>query len=426
MSLEDALLQDIRANPADDAPRLVYADWLEEQGRPERAEFIRAQVECARMGEDDPRRAELQKRAAALEKAHAKKWLQPLRQALDRPGTRQLERAAFERGFVRKLTLGPRRADFLDGAVEALSREPVEELWLVGRPTCTADDALPALWGTPALACLGALVLYGDCRLKGDTLRQLGEAAHLGRLATLCLMSSLSADVLAALAGTPLADRLERLTLDLVRGSEPGLLALLTAPAFPRLATLCLVGAQLGDEGLGRLAQSPPPALTGLELSDPSVGPRGLAALIGSSRWLQLSYLGLSHAALGDEGARLLAPALAGGCLRWLRLEYARLTADAALALAEVPSWGSLETLSLRGNALGDVGVTTLAQSPRLAGLRRLSVPSCGLTEAGVRALVESPHAAGLREVQVYEPTLSQSARRALRKRFGKGFRFDP
>jgi uncharacterized protein (TIGR02996 family) len=35
VSLEDALLQDIRANPADDAPRLVYADWLEEQGRPQ-------------------------------------------------------------------------------------------------------------------------------------------------------------------------------------------------------------------------------------------------------------------------------------------------------------------------------------------------------------------------------------------------------
>lgn len=39
----DALLRAILDEPADDAPRLVYADWLEENGQPERAEFIRVQ-----------------------------------------------------------------------------------------------------------------------------------------------------------------------------------------------------------------------------------------------------------------------------------------------------------------------------------------------------------------------------------------------
>jgi len=38
---ERALIQAIIAAPDDDLPRLVYADWLEEHGRPERAEFIR-------------------------------------------------------------------------------------------------------------------------------------------------------------------------------------------------------------------------------------------------------------------------------------------------------------------------------------------------------------------------------------------------
>jgi len=37
----------IIANPADDAPRLVYADWLEEHDDP-RGEFIRVQIELAR------------------------------------------------------------------------------------------------------------------------------------------------------------------------------------------------------------------------------------------------------------------------------------------------------------------------------------------------------------------------------------------
>jgi uncharacterized protein (TIGR02996 family) len=40
----DALLADILANPADDGLRLIYADWLEEQGQGERAEFVRLGV----------------------------------------------------------------------------------------------------------------------------------------------------------------------------------------------------------------------------------------------------------------------------------------------------------------------------------------------------------------------------------------------
>jgi uncharacterized protein (TIGR02996 family) len=40
--LEKAFLRDISANPEDDAPRLIFADWLEEQGDAARAEFSRA------------------------------------------------------------------------------------------------------------------------------------------------------------------------------------------------------------------------------------------------------------------------------------------------------------------------------------------------------------------------------------------------
>jgi uncharacterized protein (TIGR02996 family) len=55
MKEQDALLAAVLDAPDDDAPRLVYADWLEEHGQPERAEFIRAQVERARLPEDAPR-----------------------------------------------------------------------------------------------------------------------------------------------------------------------------------------------------------------------------------------------------------------------------------------------------------------------------------------------------------------------------------
>jgi uncharacterized protein (TIGR02996 family) len=44
MNTGDALLRAIAAQPDEDTPRLMYADWLDENGQPERAEFIRVQV----------------------------------------------------------------------------------------------------------------------------------------------------------------------------------------------------------------------------------------------------------------------------------------------------------------------------------------------------------------------------------------------
>lgn len=47
MTDESDLLAAVLANPADDHVRLVYADWLQENGQEDRAEFIRVQVELA-------------------------------------------------------------------------------------------------------------------------------------------------------------------------------------------------------------------------------------------------------------------------------------------------------------------------------------------------------------------------------------------
>src|SRR5580704_8605623 len=45
MSDRDALHAAVCANPDDDTPRLVFADWLDEHGEEKRAAFIRASVE---------------------------------------------------------------------------------------------------------------------------------------------------------------------------------------------------------------------------------------------------------------------------------------------------------------------------------------------------------------------------------------------
>ncbi|MBA4189924.1 MAG: hypothetical protein C0467_18220 [Planctomycetaceae bacterium] len=73
MSDEDALLAAIIANPDEDTPRLVYADWLDENGQEERAEFIRIQCRMARAIEldcsDDKRLGELEM------EGHLENWL---------------------------------------------------------------------------------------------------------------------------------------------------------------------------------------------------------------------------------------------------------------------------------------------------------------------------------------------------------------
>ena len=55
-----AFLEAILAQPDDDTPRLVYADWLEEQGDSARAEFIRVQIERARLPDWDARQVRLE------------------------------------------------------------------------------------------------------------------------------------------------------------------------------------------------------------------------------------------------------------------------------------------------------------------------------------------------------------------------------
>src|SRR4051794_3229291 len=100
MTQEDALLRAIRAEPEDDWPRLVYADWLEERGDP-RAEFIRAQCALAGLPPADPRRPGLEARAQELLREHHARWVEPVCSLLGVPDAW----VTFRRGFVERATV---------------------------------------------------------------------------------------------------------------------------------------------------------------------------------------------------------------------------------------------------------------------------------------------------------------------------------
>jgi uncharacterized protein (TIGR02996 family) len=105
------LLQAILANPYDDAPRLVYADWLEEHGQPQTGEFIRVQCELEpiRGLYEIDRAAELHAREAKLEECRQAQ-LAPLKELL---GLRWRDAPAdVRRGFL--YSVSTTAADFLE------------------------------------------------------------------------------------------------------------------------------------------------------------------------------------------------------------------------------------------------------------------------------------------------------------------------
>jgi uncharacterized protein (TIGR02996 family) len=94
---DDAFLQAILESPDDDTPRLVYADYLDEHGDSDRAEFIRIQVALASLPPDDRRRKQLGDRERQLLAGNWEKWLVPLRPLLSG--------WAFRRGFLNAITV---------------------------------------------------------------------------------------------------------------------------------------------------------------------------------------------------------------------------------------------------------------------------------------------------------------------------------
>ena len=92
-SEQDALLTAVATNRDDDAPRLAYADWLDEHGEPEQAAFIRVQIECH--NETDPKaKKKLERRETEAFRVLKKKWADLFAAPV------HFSQQSFTRGFV--------------------------------------------------------------------------------------------------------------------------------------------------------------------------------------------------------------------------------------------------------------------------------------------------------------------------------------
>jgi uncharacterized protein (TIGR02996 family) len=121
--LRKAFLQEIILHPDDDTPRLVYADWLDEHGDPDRAEFIRIQCELAKGVKDLERRRRLRDWQRTFNRGNGYSVWQA-----DEIGNNRRMIAVCRRGFV-ELVMMPAR-DFLLEGDSLFRRAPVRELIL--------------------------------------------------------------------------------------------------------------------------------------------------------------------------------------------------------------------------------------------------------------------------------------------------------
>ena len=148
------LLAAVLAAPDDDLPRLVLADWLDENGESARAELIRVQVGIAGLrgalctcdagdgpGGYDPDCpyelwGRLKHRAVEILRAHAGRWLADLPAAF-RPVLFSPLSDTFRRGFV-SAVVGP-GPDWVAHADAILAAHPVESVALTCPPEYSAD-----------------------------------------------------------------------------------------------------------------------------------------------------------------------------------------------------------------------------------------------------------------------------------------------
>jgi uncharacterized protein (TIGR02996 family) len=166
-----ALVRAVIAAPDDDTPRLAAADWLDEYDRPDRAAFIRAQVELARLeaaGQGATSEAEaLRKREYVY--LGPRSDLLPLWAVDDCPQLVRLrfrgggpldvtvdgaDRLFYRRGFVEKVVCPA--GEWRHHAAAIRGRQPVREVFLTGCGGLVTHDWLRLL---PAVRGLRRVVL---------------------------------------------------------------------------------------------------------------------------------------------------------------------------------------------------------------------------------------------------------------------------
>jgi uncharacterized protein (TIGR02996 family) len=316
---EAELLAAVLAAPDQDAPRLVYADWLIERGDP-RGAFISRQIRDRRNA-PPPTKEERQAWGGVLATMYPAVlgWM-------------------FERGFVNRIHAN--EWGWLERADEIFAEHPVEELSL------TCDDGY------------------------AEGLAALAECRHLGRIEELVLnaFEELRGPVLEPLI------KARSLAIRTLRISVKIDLAVARSIARWRGLRSLHVDCELDGEVATTIAAGPSLAkVTSLDLSATRTAQDASAlveALVGNEKIAKLEDLDLARNQLDGQSLRRIFQRFSG--LDFLTLTDTGLT-DAKIAMiAKQPSLATVTLLDVASNQIGDRGAIALASSAHVGAIREL------------------------------------------------------
>ncbi|MBN9119446.1 MAG: TIGR02996 domain-containing protein [Planctomycetes bacterium] len=425
MSEREAFIEAIAANPGESAARLAFADWLQEHGEEERAEFVRRSHELlARLSEvawAPPFPADVlgaQERVRELFESHGAGWLEPFCRAL---GTKEPVPVRRKRwlsrlwlrvatGAADRMFGGPRRLrgsldDFRFGhaRVEGWPRGPVKSLdvhhGLVTQLEIDLGSPLP--------------------------IRDAGAAFRLEPVNRLSVRIADAPDQWRRL-NAPCLARVTSLTVEVGGDHATG-----AAETFEKIGRgenwsgvddFHLRGDFLRPvphEYVERLARSP--LLPGLRSLSVTTDFPDLRPLAASPLLSDLQTFGVWGHRLPDDAADVIGRAAFRPNLEELDLSMTHLGNDGAERLAAV-AWPKLRALEFGFNELSDAGVRSLL--PLVPQLSGLGLAGNALTDTGALVLADAIDPEKLESLWLSYNPLSPRAVAALRDRFGPRFHF--
>ncbi len=428
------------ARAEEDAPRLMYADWLDDHGDPDRAAFIRTQVALWDKNPADADYVELLNRAQELDWIRIAWRLRPnlpdgcILSAVHEGGEIDTD---FQRGFAHFLSDVDDAQQFKKAlpyifqkttirgfsvdrdAIEILAADPhrhsIQSLDSYRTSTELAKRLVAANFDE-RLQCLGLHYLESGAAAEivrpGSTLRPRRVDVLLPTLPAAAVARFLSSDVMSGLrylalscpepttSGLkPLAglDYLHTLRVSYLVGMIP---ALARSGRFSRLSRFTLFGTDLRGDGAVALAKLKMPELRALEFQKCNLHNNDVVALARSPLFDRLRILKFTEG-IGDGALKAIAASASSKTLQCLELHNSSPTKHGLRAIAPAfPDLRKFQVVSTKSQR----SCANTAQFVSALACERLEVLGTDypLDDEGAIALAKNPALASLREISFY------------------------
>jgi uncharacterized protein (TIGR02996 family) len=404
MSIDhDAMFRAVCAEHEEDTPRLVFADWFDENDQPERAEFIRVQVEYERLlndGSDSQavydflvardyvtrpaakwelidagiaRRVTLATRIEELWKKHGSVW------NADLPSGCGVQWMSFRRGFAGQVGVTNFGLLFKHADIVRRAAPPVE-LVCTELSAPVADGLIKA----GLLPWIRGLHIQHEC---ADGLHAIGQHPAAAGIRRLTIGSGEDGELVAtALAGSPHWAGLRWLSFEGMWFEPAAAEALFQATHLHRLTTLRMAG----DNWTA-----------------------GTMRVFADAAFPNLTDLRFTHSGLDDDAIEVLANAPALGTVRYFDVARNPVTGRGATALLCSPHLTGMAFIGLEDNPVRGLDHLALKDAPA-GGLRLFHCHGCQLSAEDVRAAVRSPRLRDLWYLDLDDNRLTSSAVREI------------